>query len=195
MFAEVKTGTLIAWSDSCSGQNKNFQLICFWQYLIKKKRFHSIQHKFPEPGHSFLDSDRDFGKVEKLVKARENVYSVDEYQQIMMKSTRKNQPTVTRMGDKMLNITSLDKAVGSFKKKQKILMGRKLTFVTKSGGSRCQCLENTKYKHSLDAAEPWKNVDLVNKKITINTCPDLETEGAVKIPIKKAKLDDIKKTN
>jgi len=28
--------TLIAWSDSCPGQNKNFAMIAFWQYILLK---------------------------------------------------------------------------------------------------------------------------------------------------------------
>jgi len=46
--------TLVAWSDSCSGQNKNFRMLCFWQYLLLTKRFKVIEHKFPVSGHSFF---------------------------------------------------------------------------------------------------------------------------------------------
>jgi len=47
-------GHLIAWSDSCAGQNENFVVICLWQLLILQKKYAQIEHKFPEPGHSFL---------------------------------------------------------------------------------------------------------------------------------------------
>jgi len=62
--SQISGGTLIACNDSCSGQNKNFQMICLWQYLEAKKFFSCIHHKFPEDGHSYLDSDRDFGHIE-----------------------------------------------------------------------------------------------------------------------------------
>ena len=26
---------LIVWSDSCSGQNKNFKMMCVWLYMVK----------------------------------------------------------------------------------------------------------------------------------------------------------------
>ena len=55
---------LVAWSDSCDGQNKNFKMLCFFQYLILTGRFREIEHKFPEPEHMYLDSDCDFGKNE-----------------------------------------------------------------------------------------------------------------------------------
>ena len=47
--------------------------------MVAKKRFQVIHHKFPEPGHSYLDSDRDFAHVEKAVKQRQNIYCVDDY--------------------------------------------------------------------------------------------------------------------
>jgi hypothetical protein len=67
----VMGGTMTARSDSCAGQNKNFIMICLWQYLISTVRLQLIDHKFPESGHSFLDSDLDFALVEKQVKKRQ----------------------------------------------------------------------------------------------------------------------------
>ena len=102
---------LTAWSDSCGGQNKNFGMLCFWQYMILTERFDYIEHKFPEPGHTYLDSDRDFGKVETAVKQRENIFSVDEYQSIMTNSFRKSKVTVTRIGEKMVDISALGQSL------------------------------------------------------------------------------------
>ena len=36
---------LVACSDSCGGQNKNFPMFCFWQYIVLSRRFKSVQHK------------------------------------------------------------------------------------------------------------------------------------------------------
>jgi len=103
----VTKWTLIARSDSCCGQNKNFLLLSFWQYLLAKKKFDCIEHKFPEPRHSYLDSDTDFGHIELAVKRQQNVYSVDEYCDIMMHSSSKPRPVITCMGDKMCDIACL----------------------------------------------------------------------------------------
>ena len=65
-------GHLTAWSDSCAGQNKNFLIVCCWQLLILQQQFSVIDNKFPEPGHSFLASDRDFG--EKCQETRECLF-------------------------------------------------------------------------------------------------------------------------
>lgn len=50
--------------DSCAGQNKNFTLIRFLDYMVHhKKRFTSVTVTFPERGHSYMECDRDMGPV------------------------------------------------------------------------------------------------------------------------------------
>ena len=56
---------LICYSDSYFGQNKNTQMICFWESLIWCKRFTRIDHKFLVRGHTYLPCDRDFALIEK----------------------------------------------------------------------------------------------------------------------------------
>uniref|UniRef100_A0A915I0B0 DUF7869 domain-containing protein n=1 Tax=Romanomermis culicivorax TaxID=13658 RepID=A0A915I0B0_ROMCU len=82
---EAKQEELLAWSDSCCGQNKNFVVVCFWQYLVASRRFKCVEHKFPEVGHSFMDSDRDFALIEKNVRKVESVYSASDYRSIISK--------------------------------------------------------------------------------------------------------------
>jgi len=97
---------LVAWSHSCAGQNKNLVIVCLWQLLILQG-YEIIDHKFLEPGHTFHDSDRDFGHVELSVKRHENIYSVNQYQKIMMNSVRKPTVSVTRLVDKFYSMQSL----------------------------------------------------------------------------------------
>ena len=149
-------GTLIAWSDSCSGQNKNFLMICLWQYLIAKNFFHCIQHKFPEPGHSYIDSDRDFGRIEAAVRRHANVYTVDDYCDIMLKSAHKSRPVLTR-------ISSLPTMLG-LKKVDVNLDGERIQL-----RDRVKWIQITKfgyfqYKHSFDTDEQWKEACLVKKR-------------------------------
>ena len=56
---------LICYSDSCFGQNKNTQMICFWSKLVNKGMFTRIDHKFLVRGHTYLPNDRDFAHIEK----------------------------------------------------------------------------------------------------------------------------------
>lgn len=59
-FTELRsTATkLVCYSDSCFGQNKNFTLICLWNWFINRKQFKQIDHKFLVRGHTFLPNER-----------------------------------------------------------------------------------------------------------------------------------------
>ncbi|CAG9772085.1 unnamed protein product [Ceutorhynchus assimilis] len=82
--------TFVQFLDSCSGQNKNFNMIALYQYLVLKGMFRVIDHKFREVGHSFLDSDRDFGMIEKNLRKRENILVPDQYREIIKSSSVKS---------------------------------------------------------------------------------------------------------
>ncbi len=58
-------------ADGCGGQNRNSTMICMCIYFLLKiahKRVRNIELIFPIPGHSFLPSDRVFGRIEKALK-------------------------------------------------------------------------------------------------------------------------------
>jgi len=69
--------------------------------------FSCIEHKFPELGHSFLDSDRNFAHVETIMRRREDIYTVDEYCDILNKSANAPKPVVTSMNDKMCDVSGI----------------------------------------------------------------------------------------
>ena len=81
---------LVAFSDSCGGQNKNFYIVCFWVYLLLKGYFEVIDHKFLTPGHTFLPSDRDFAIIEK--KKRDNEIFIPLQWFKLVEGARTNQP-------------------------------------------------------------------------------------------------------
>ena len=181
---------LVAWSDSCSGQNKNFGMLCFWQYMLLSNKLHSVVHKFPEPGHSYLDSDRDFAKIETVVKSTENIYSVDEYQTLIVNAFHKNRATVTRIGDKLFDIKKLCTDIG-LKKQTVDVHGSKTEMRDKVRCSRITEFGRYSYKHSLTEEEDWKDVVLTNN-ITPD-CPTLTPLPQRKRPVKAAKVNDLKK--
>ena len=45
---------LTCYSDSCFGQNKNFEMICFWNWQIVQGRFSQIDHKFLVRDHTYF---------------------------------------------------------------------------------------------------------------------------------------------
>ena len=52
-------------------------MITLFQLLLVSRRFKVIDHKFPEVGHTYMDSDRDFGLIGSQVrKTRKGTYTV-----------------------------------------------------------------------------------------------------------------------
>ena len=73
--------SLIAYSDSCGGQNRNVNFLCLWQDVVSSSRYsyEVIDHKFMVSGHSYLPNDRDFGRIEKARRCTSAVYVPSEW--------------------------------------------------------------------------------------------------------------------
>ena len=183
---------VIFWSDSCAGQNKNFFVLCLWQYLVGGEKVKCIDHKFPEPGHSYLDSDRDFAHIEKSVKATQNIYSVDEYQNVMMKSQRNHAPTVVRMADKFYNIKKLPSLL-KLRNNTKTTTGEKVAFRDKVKWIRVESFGHYLYKESHNESEPWKSVNLLSSGDGRMPEINITCRPQQKIPLRAAKVKDIQK--
>lgn len=63
----IKGDQLIAISDNCGGQNKNWSIIGVWLRLIALGYFKRVTHGFPVMGHTMLSSERYFAMIEKYV--------------------------------------------------------------------------------------------------------------------------------
>lgn len=85
---EVKT--LHIFSDNCSGQNKNVNLVLTCLSYIHSTQFTTIEHTFMVSGHSYLPCDRDFGNIEQYLKKREIFTSI--HYAKLIKICRKNNP-------------------------------------------------------------------------------------------------------
>lgn len=62
-------------------------MILLYQYLVSTK---TIDHKFPVVGHSYLDSERDFGRIEKDHRRHGTIYLPLQYMDIISKSNKNN---------------------------------------------------------------------------------------------------------
>ena len=81
---------LIAYADSCGGQNRNIFLCLFWQYVLHKLPCDIVDQVFMVSGHSFLPSDEDFGVDEKQKSKYEAVYSPAHWMAIAKRARKKN---------------------------------------------------------------------------------------------------------
>ena len=192
--AGIKDGVLHAWSDSCAGQNKNFFLVCLWQFLIKTQNFQEIHHKFPIPGHSFMDSDRDFGKVEQICQKTENVYSSNDYAKILRSSQRKPTPVVTELKDHFLDIKALPDLL-NLVNRQKNTDGDKVNFRDKVRWIKVSRFGEYEYRTTFNDDEIWKKVKINRFEPNDDNAQVLEIPRIEnpQHPIKKAKFLDLQK--
>lgn len=181
---------LIIWSDSCAGQNKNFNLICLYQYLILRGYFKIIDHKFPEVGHSYLDSDRDFGRIEKVLRKNDTIYAPEQYRTIISKASRNN--IVIDMTDHFRKINDLQLNLNLINRKKNTNNG-KISFRDGVKWIRVDEYGSFLYKESYDEMTPFQKVDILKKRGQIN--PNFEVPrvngkyGTVSLE-KKANIKD-----
>lgn len=158
---EYEIDHLIIWSDSCAGQNKNFTLICLYQILILNGTFKRIDHKFPEVGHSYLDSDRNFGRIEKKLRKHENIYVPEQYRDIIKAASARNSVCVN-MENYFLEFDKLPEMLHLFNKKKNEL-NEKVNFRDNIKWLRVDEPGSYLYKENLDEMSPFHKVQLVKK--------------------------------
>lgn len=86
---------IMLYADGCPGQNKNvivIGMLAKW-LATTTTRVTFVQITFPIVGHSFLPSDRIFGRVEKSIRKLKTIVNPDEYKTIF-----KDYGTVLELG-------------------------------------------------------------------------------------------------
>ncbi|CAH2000738.1 unnamed protein product [Acanthoscelides obtectus] len=80
---------IIAYSDSCGGQNKNKNICKLFMFAIKATHIKEIHHKFLEPGHTYMECDRDFALIEKNKKKIPQVFIPSHWREVIAASNKK----------------------------------------------------------------------------------------------------------
>ena len=86
-------------SDGCAGQNRNKTMISFMSYIVETTNISEWTHSFMESGHSFLPNDTDFGRIERAKKRALNIFSPNEYKDLMISCKFSVTPMVGKMFD------------------------------------------------------------------------------------------------
>lgn len=80
---------IIAYSDSCGGQNKNKNIAKLFMFLVKSTKIQEIHHKFLEPGHTFMECDQDFGIIEKVKRKIPQIFIPEHWRTVIQESSKK----------------------------------------------------------------------------------------------------------
>ncbi|CAG5051734.1 unnamed protein product [Parnassius apollo] len=87
----VTQNHVIMYSDSCTGQNRNIKTTLSLLKLVQDPdtSITTIDHKFLVSGHSYLPNDGEFGIIESASRRHGQIYSPDQWIEIMKTAKRK----------------------------------------------------------------------------------------------------------
>lgn len=89
-FIHPETTSIVLYSDSAPGQNKNTIMMRFCAWVSETLHV-EVQHIYPVRGHSYCVADRNFAYIRRQTRRRENIYTPGAYIQII-KSARRTKP-------------------------------------------------------------------------------------------------------
>ena len=160
----ISASRLILYSDSCGGQNRNVHLLCLYLHIVGNPNlpFDVIDHKFMVPGHSYLPNDRDFGIIEQAKRRHQQIYTPQEWYDLVRNACHTNPFSVVEM-------TSADFV--AIKELKKLIVNRKEDTVGRSvDWMSIRWIQVQKdaplkfrFRRSLNELEAWKEVDLRRK--------------------------------
>jgi len=137
--------------------------------------------------------------VEALVRRRENIYSIDEYSDILNKSVKSPKPVVTSMNDKMCDVSEIQRMRG-IKKAVINTEGNKVELRDKVRWIKVTKFGCYQYRHSFSNSEPWKEVNIQSLEFD-GVLESMNDMSGIQLPVipsskhdvKKCKIQDIQK--
>ncbi|CAG4939248.1 unnamed protein product [Parnassius apollo] len=186
--------SLCFFSDCCSGQNRNWNVLHFMMFLVNKSPYlETITMHYLVSGHTYLPNDTDFSFISRELKKKTDIYTPEDWMKLV-RDCRKQIPfTVRDMKNKFLDYESLTTLFKDYqivlREGAKISKMRKIKF--------CKGLSIISYND--DYTETYETVDLKPNDMDSETflC-DLKNYIPEKAPetrlISYQKMQDIRKT-
>lgn len=188
---------LIFYSDSCSGQNKNFHMVNMFLLAARNNpNVETIIHNFFVPGHTHMDCDTDHAAIEKAKKkTRMEIHHPRDWYQLARTCNKKNAFTVIEMhADLFLDFASLLK--GPFQQK-KINEDKQKFNISETAIFMYNKAEFAKFKYkTYENDDQWYTVCLLRKRGKSPLPSVFDTESIPRcydgpLPISKEKKRDL----
>ena len=191
---------LTCYSDSCFGQNKNFQMVCFWNEQVSTQ-YEQVDHKFLVRGHTYLPNDRDFAHIEKR-KDGVRVCVPAEWEGVVREACpRKPFNVVAMKSSKFVDFTEQTKQYTQRKKDTEgkpVLISKAVWMNFGQGkditGEVVKHPDEVWLRYSYNEDKPWSKVSLRKgrKKLPPSHVFSLPEKYPNGHPIKARKLDDLR---
>ena len=157
-----ESSELVAWSDSCGGQNRNIKMaVCLLNLVLDVNfPYTVITQKFLVSGHSFLPNDSDFGDIEKQAKFHPNIYTPSEWYDIMKDARVASCPfqVVEMFKEDFLSTKELEKTITN----RKVTVDKlKLNWLNmRQIQVRRSDPASLFFRDTFDEVEPWKEINI-----------------------------------
>lgn len=97
---EKPTENLTVWTDNCSGQNRNINMIFMYLWLLEKvPTLKEVNHKFLLAGHTHMEVDGKHSVIERAKKQIQNhtIFTTNDWANFIASCSKKNPFVVRRM--------------------------------------------------------------------------------------------------
>lgn len=187
---------IIAYSDSCGGQNRNIKMCLFWLHVVADdtNNLQVCDQKFFVPGHSYMSCDRDFGIIEQQKPSHPYIFLPDDWIKLVERASKKF--TVCKMSSN--DIVHVEEIMKSIVHRKVDVNGEKVEWL------KIQWLRIRKdapfqifFKYCLDESAPFRCLDIAKRSPRENRLSLTSMSGPLPQqypnghPIKTAKYNDL----
>jgi hypothetical protein len=191
---DSKVKVLHIFSDNCFSQNKNKFLWAYYKTLVVTKKLEKIVIYYPIPGHSLMEIDGDFGRIEISKKNYERIYHPSEYAQIIKNTDIENSINVIGVNFSLFD-NSLIAKVFDYKRKFSSVLRNQLNhcstvrqiIFTENDTKISLSLKNA-CENSLEIFKPK-----YNQKSLLNYLEDIQLAYDKCLPLSREQLYDVLK--
>lgn len=188
-ISNTSTDSIIFYSDSCAGQNKNsYVSTMFTLYLKTNQNIKTIDHKFLEPGHTHMECDVDHALIERKKKINDmKIHHPRDWGQFVRSIGKKNAFIVVDMDcTKFFDFCSLTKNNFIIKKNDKTGFSWHDVKWLRYSKDKIGTIE---YKNSLSEEESFKTINILKRGVKMTDTMVLEKVNSLPKISKEKKRD------
>jgi len=183
---------LIAWSDSCGGQNRNIKVAISMLKIVQDPMllYSTITQKFLVSGHSFLPNDSDFGDIEKRAKFHPEIYTPSHWYKIM-KEAKVSSPSFDVVEMKREDFLSTKQLEGAITNRKHTVDGVKINWLNmRQIQVRREKEGSLFFRYTYSSSEEWKEISIAKRGKKLQSVLQMPLYNSLR-PLTDAKKRDI----
>ena len=181
---------IVSFSDACGGQNRNKTIVSFMLAVCNEFDL-TWSHCFMASGHSYLPNDRDFGLIEKAKKRQLQVFSLEQWENVVLGARDKSPFCILKPP-----LFDLEKLTSRHSFRTTNTVGEKVSWLKMKRWEFQPGNRSFQYSYSCEPAGLFYEVDLTKGRNTRTASvdlllPELPLAYPKGVPISSAKFKDL----